>query len=238
MSSFRIIQSIDGRPASSHFTASVRTAGGGWSPAYVLQTTSRNASGAGGCGYFGHLNNWTASWLSFELAPSTDVEVLVQRTSAAITRAIVKPPSAAARVVAIGAEGARLLIHASARFHLDLDGGLDETNTGPDYHGGAVHTFSVFAEPLDPSPPQPGQQGVYWVRAGDLVPAASALPANVTTLAFGPGVHRVARNPDGWAVYTLPHRVLLQCAGGTRTPSLQMPSELLIPLPFGSNPDR
>jgi hypothetical protein len=65
---FRLIHDIPGRHASTHFTASVRShTNSSWTRAYVLQTTARNASGAGGCGYFAHLDGWSASWLSLEV---------------------------------------------------------------------------------------------------------------------------------------------------------------------------
>jgi hypothetical protein len=143
------------------------------------------------------------------------VEVLVQRTTTPITRAAVRPASAAARVLAIGADGVRLAVSANARFHLDVDGGLDTTDTGPDYAGPPMHTFEVFGEPLEPTPPQPGAAGVYYVHAGDVIPSATALPPNTTTLAFGPGVHRVQRNADGYQLYTLPNAVKVHLALGS-----------------------
>ena len=123
----------------------------------MLETTAKNASGAGGCGYFAHLNGWSASWLSFEHGGGGEIEILVQRTSKPINRATVQPSSAGARVTSVGADGARILVSAAARFNLELDDGLGSTDTGPSYQGPAMHTFAVFAEPLEASPPQQGQ---------------------------------------------------------------------------------
>ena len=214
-SSFRAIGSVPGRAASQHFSASIRAAGtpSSWQPLAVLETTARNASGPGGCGYFSHLNNWTASWASFELGAGI-VEVVVQRTSSPITRAVVRPQSASARVVSVDSAGVRIAISAAARIHLEVDGGMDETNTGPDYKGPPMHTMAIFAEPTDPSPPSKGQRGVVWIEPGDAIPKASALPATTSVLAFGPGVHRVARNSDGYQVYTLPDKVRLHLSLG------------------------
>jgi hypothetical protein len=78
-----------------------------------------------------------------------------------------------------------------------------------------MHSFAIFAEPLDPAPPHPGQTGVYYVSAGDDIPAAGALPPNTTTLAFGPGVHRVPRNSHGFQLYTLPEAVRVHLALGS-----------------------
>lgn len=213
-SAFRVIPDIPGRPASSHFTASVRSPGGGWRQAYVLQSSSRNASGPAGCGYFAHLNGWSQSWLSFELlGDDGSVEVRVQRSSSPISRAVVRPPSTSARVLGVDADGARILVSGAARFHVDVDGGLEETDTGPDYLGPPMHTFAVFAEPPEPSPPRRGDAGVVWVSAGERIPTAAELPANTTTLAFGPGVHRLPSSSspqrrrstgNSWAVYMLP----------------------------------
>ena len=216
-SSFNALSSVPGRAASLHFSASIRAAGtnASWQTLAVLETMAKDASGPGGCGYFAHLNNWTASWASFELgADGKEVEVLVQRASSPITKAVVKPESASARVVSIDSTGVRIAVYASARFHLEVDGGMDETNTGPDYTGPPMHTMAIFAEPNDPSAPSKGQPGVVWIEPGDTIPSASALPANTSVLAFGPGVHRVAPNSDGYQVYTLPDKVRLHLSLG------------------------
>ena len=217
VSSFKAPSSVPGRPVSLRFSASMKAAGtdSTWQPLAVLETTAKNSSGPGGCGYFSHLNNWTASWASFELgADGKEVEVLVQRASSPITKAVVRPDSASARVVSIDSTGVRIAVSASARFHLAVDGGLDETNTGPDYTGPPMHTMAIFAEPHDPSPPSKGQPGVVWIEPGDAIPDASALPANTSVLAFAPGVHRVTPNSDGYQVYTLTDKVRLHLSLG------------------------
>ena len=75
-------------------------------------------------------------------------------------------------------------------------------------------TAAVFAEPLDASAPRPSTPGVYWIKAGEEIPAAGALPLNVTTLALGPGVHRPTRDANGWAIVTLPSDVYVHLSLG------------------------
>ena len=140
--------------------------------------------------------------------------MLVQRGSSPIKTAVVRPESAAARVVSVDSTGAHIVISGSARFHLEVDGGMDETNTGPDYVGEPMHTMAIFAEPNDPSKPSKGQPGVVWIEPGDNIPKAGALPANTSVIAFAPGVHRVPTNSDGYQVYTLPDKVRLHLSLG------------------------
>jgi len=58
-----------------------------------------------------------------------------------------------------------------ARFAVDLDGGLDEVDTGPAYAGPPMHTISVFVNPPLPSP-DPTSPTVTEVKPGRPIPAA------------------------------------------------------------------
>ena len=85
------VANVPGRAASTHYAASVRAVGsgeGGWKTAYVFVTTAKtsashsnsNGTDESGCGYFAHLNGWSASWLSIEADRNGDgIEVKVQR---------------------------------------------------------------------------------------------------------------------------------------------------------------
>ena len=218
---FRTVPVVEnGRNASDKFAAWVRPhledgPAEPWTPALVMKTTAVNASSLGGCGYFSHLDGWTASWLTLEVAASVDI--LVRRLGgAAILTAAVHPKSSGASVaVNLTSGDAVVTVPAgSARFAVDFDGGLDSTDTGPAYAGPPVHTFSVFANELDPDPPQAGDPGVTAVAPGDPLPVS--VPAN-TTLLLLPGEHRPAPAAAGggpWPVSALPPTVRVHRALG------------------------
>ena len=101
--SFRVVKNIPGRMPSNSYSAEVRdSASGAWMPGFVLQTIARNAShggdmsgGPGGCGYFKHLNGWSASWLNVEIDAGTSVQIRVKRINGEpITTARPHPASA------------------------------------------------------------------------------------------------------------------------------------------------
>ena len=244
---FRVIDGIPGRAPSAHYAAWVRPAGSypgdaNWTQAFVLETTSQpdSQSVARGCGYFDHLDGWTASWLSVEMAAGpggAGIEVRVQRlfaphgsTTTDIQYAAVHPVSSGATVLAArahdddvaGREGfARLGVPAPARFTVDFDGGLDDVDTGPAYKPGGgssappMHTFSVFAEPLDAREPAAGDAGVVAVAPGEALPTAGSLPPNATLLLLLPGEHRgVAPGAHGWPRYSLPANVNVHVPAG------------------------
>jgi hypothetical protein len=210
---FRVLPQTVGRAQSARFVSWVRPQGSSqnWTAAPVLQTTARNDSMPGGCGYFGHLNGWSASWLSFELA--VPLEVRVRRVDGtAIGSAAVHPASSGATVVVAGGE-AVVAVPAESRFAVDFDGAMDETDTGPMYTGPPVHTFSVFANELDPNPPAATDPDVTAIAPGDPLPLAGSVPPN-TTLLFLPGEHRPPKSADGWARYTMPSSVRVHIASG------------------------
>ena len=79
---------VPGRAPSEHYAAFVRAFGSGdegWQPLYVYASTAKNATDyPSGCGYFSHLNQWTASWVSIEAGDGgPGIEVKVQRLGAA-----------------------------------------------------------------------------------------------------------------------------------------------------------
>lgn len=110
----------------------------------------------------------------------------------------------------ITAAGAVVSVAGPSQFTVDVDGGLDEVDTGPKYKGPPMHTFSVFVNPPLQSP-NPKDPNVTYVAAGAPIP--STIAPN-TTLLFGPGLHRLAPTPGRWPVYTLPDQVTVHVPAG------------------------
>ena len=219
---FRVLPEIAGRAPSTQFVSWVRPADAptaAWVRAPVLQTTAvatgdKPTRALGACGYFGHLSNWSASWLTFELGAPLDVRV--RRVDGKPIRvAAVHPASSGASATVIAGD-AILSVPAQSRFAVDFDGTMDRTDTGPSYSGAPIHTFSVFANELDPNPPKAGDVGVTAIAPGDPLPTKVAPN---TTVLFLPGEHRTrsasaAQAQGEWARFTLPPDVRVHFAIG------------------------
>eukprot|EP00937_MAST-01D_sp_MAST-1D-sp2_P006142 g6142.t1 len=138
------------------------------------------------------------------------VRLRVQRIdgSGSIKTATVRPVRSGARVVSIGEHGVEVLVPSPARFTLSVDGGLDETDTGPSYKGSPMHTFCAFVNPYLATP---SGAGTHVVRAGDAVP--SQLPNGTRSLVFDAGEHRLTGGGH-WPVYTLPATVRVHVSAG------------------------
>ena len=147
-----MIGTIPGRAASAHFNVTVQSVpGGSWEPVFVLESESRNASASpANQGYFDHLDGWTSSWINIMLGQgnSGGVRLRVSRINGAnITSAVARPVRSGATVRNIAGHTVEVSVPAAARFTLSLDGGLEDTDTGPNYKGAAIHTFSAFVNP-------------------------------------------------------------------------------------------
>ena len=217
-----VVDDIPGRAASVHYSAAVLSVlpGGIWQPAFVFESTAKNKSAdVRNQGYFDHLDGWTSSWVNIMLGQGSgsddDFRLRVTRLDGtAITAATVHPARSGASVVSINGTFAEVLIPAHAvpaQFTLTLNGGMDDTDTGPSYKGVPVHTFSAFVNPYLATPVG---NGVAVVDAGSSIP--SDLPAGTHTLLFGPGEHRWQDKAVYWPVYTLPGRSACHCLISTR----------------------
>lgn len=204
-----IVTDVPGRAPSTDFSAEVFD-GDQWTPVYVWSSTSRAAASEGEntTGYFAHLTNWTVSFVSSQLPPAgaTPLLLRVRRAGGApILQATAHPASASARVANVSAGAVTLLATASARVAVDMDGALDDTDTGPSYSGPPIATFVWF---VDGAPaaglPDPAAPTTLVVRPGDALPNASSLdPSTWPTVVFAPGVHRWEGAPFNWTLLTL-----------------------------------
>ena len=214
-----IVTEVPGRAPSTNFIAEVYY-DAVWTRVFVFESSSRAAapSGQNTTGYFAHLENWTISWVSSQL-PS-DGSALLLRVSRAngapIHAAVTHPESAAVRVFNVSEGVLTLIASASTRVAVDIDGALDETDTGPSYAGPPIHSFAWF---VDSAPaaglPDPDSPNSIVVRPGDALPNASSLnPSRWPTVIFAPGVHRAAAAANNWTVLTMSSNTrYFLCAG-------------------------
>jgi len=184
---------------SSTYSARVRLAGDSlWFDPFVFVTKSGRYHKSGAAanvknGYFFSLENWTASWVSYEVAPDQAVEIEVSKLDGTSMRsAVVKPPNRG--TVSLVDGKALITVVGQQHLTLDVDGTMDERNTAgwasgnSDYRRvGVAHTFSLFANPLlGDDRPDPNDPDVLTVAPGTEPP----INFPQSTLYFLPGVHR------------------------------------------------
>jgi hypothetical protein len=208
-----VVSDVPGRAASVHFSAEVFFEGA-WTPAYVFETTGGSHTDYNG--YFAHLTNWTHSWVSSQLA-AADAPLLLRLRridGIAITSAHIHPSGSPTSVVNISLDGTLVLAAtASARVAIDVNGAMDDHDTGPKYGGPLLHTFSWFVDAPSDSLPDVSSPSTLVVRPGDAFPPT--LNASIDTVVFAPGVHRAsAPVTNNWTIIEQPSSTrFFLCAG-------------------------
>jgi hypothetical protein len=145
--------------------------------------------------YYAYLKDWSHTYANIEMSPDSLVEVEISaKNGFAIkgknfTAANAHPAHKTSKPTVIDNK-VYFTIDDPAQITIDINGQMDETNTGNGYSGPAIHAISLFANPVI-TKPAIGASGVYLVEAGKPVPAD---PTQYTTLYFGPGMHDMGRN--------------------------------------------
>jgi hypothetical protein len=178
---------IPGRTPSDKYTCRVKQVGSSvWQDAFVLQTISKPRTNPTN-GYTTNLLNWTASWIAFEFS-GTAVEVEIAKVGgAAITKAMVRPVGHASAATIVGGK-VYVTFQNPSNINVDIDGQMEDRYTGMNYSGPAVHTISLFANPVFKKP-NLNNPRVYQLEPGETIPLSSSTTWD--TLVFKPGIHRI-----------------------------------------------
>lgn len=178
---------IPSRTPSDKYTCRVRQVGSAvWQDAFVLQTISKPRTNPSN-GYTNNLLNWTASWIAFEFS-GTAVEVEIAKVGgAAITKAMVRPVGHASAATIVDGK-VYVTFQNPANINVDIDGQMEDRYTGMNYSGPAVHTISLFANPVFKKPDLSNPR-VYQLEPGETIPLSSSTTWD--TLVFKPGIHRI-----------------------------------------------
>jgi len=145
--------------------------------------------------YFEHLADWSNTYCNFEMANNVPVEVEITRlnpstgTPVAIQKAVAHPRRKV-RSWRVENGKAYVIIDKPVLFAVDIDGQMDEQNTGKGYSGPPIHTVTVFANPFITDKPNPAGSGVYAVNPGEIPPDTGTW----STLYFKPGVHDIGKS--------------------------------------------
>lgn len=175
-----------GVTASPHYAVAIRTLSGDrkWQTAFASITRSRKTSD-GDHRYFKHLSEWTNTFVNFEMNEA--VEIAIARVDRQpITKAVAHPRR---KVTSCEVRQGRVFItlEKPCQFTVDIDGQMDDQDTGMGYSGPPIHTLTIFANPLVIDRPDPNDDDVFAVSPGTQPPD----DGDWKTLYFLPGVHDI-----------------------------------------------
>ena len=177
---------VPGLAASEHYAIRVRSllARGEWQPVFAWETRCKPIEPRSD-GYFDTLAGWTHTYCNFETAGPVEVEI-ARVDGRPIRTAVVHPRRQAAACSVADGKASVTLDH-PCLVAVDIDGQMDEQDTGKGYRGPPIHTVSVFANPPLADKPEPDDPGVQTVKPGEAPPTDGPWH----TLSFLPGVHDV-----------------------------------------------
>jgi Secretion system C-terminal sorting domain len=145
--------------------------------------------------YWGILKDWSHTYSNIEMSAGSLVQVQIAAKNgfkikgSNFTKANAHPAHKAS-VPEIIDNIVYFTISNPAQITVDINGQMDETDTGNGYAGPAVHTVSLYANPIMVKPAL-NDANIQYVTPG--VKPSSNLGSK-TTLYFLPGVHDIGRN--------------------------------------------
>ncbi len=177
---------VPGLAASEHYTVRVRPArdGGEWQSAFAWETACKTIEKKTDA-YFDTLAGWTHAYVNFETTGAVEIEIARVNGQPIRTAAVHPKRQASACEVRDGKAFVRL--DKPCLVAVDIDGQMDDQDTGKGYKGPPLHTISLFANPPLAEKPQLDDPGVLTVKPGETPPSDGPW----TTLYFLPGVHDI-----------------------------------------------
>ena len=177
---------VPGLAPSEHYQVRVRPAGDGsdWQSAFTWQTGCKTIE-KNTDAYFDTLAGWTHTYVNFETSTAVEIEIARVNGQPILTAAAHPQRKASACSVKDGKVFVKL--EKPGLIAVDIDGKMDNQDTGKGYKGPPIHTISIFANPLLDGKPKPDHPGVRVVKPGETPPSDGPW----TTLYFLPGVHDV-----------------------------------------------
>jgi hypothetical protein len=149
--------------------------------------------------YYAYVKDWSHTYANIEMGKNTKVDVQIVAKNNFKIRPTVYPngftkasihPEGKARDVIVDAQGnVTFTIYEPGQFTVDINGQMDEVNTGNGYSGPPIHTISIFANPYMKKPVI--DETVQVVEPGV---KPSPLLGTKKTLYFKPGVHDIDRD--------------------------------------------
>ncbi len=145
--------------------------------------------------YYSYVKDWSHTYANIEMSKGMPVEVEISSNNGFkiqgkdFSFAAAHPAQKASKPTVKDNKVYFTITH-PAQITIDINGQLDDTNTGNGYAGAAIHTVSLFANPVIEKPAM-NKMGVFVVKPGETPPSD---PNAYKTLIFAPGLHNVGRS--------------------------------------------
>ncbi len=161
---------VPGLAASEHYRVRVRAAADGekWQDAFAWETTCKTIEKKTDA-YFDHLAGWTHTYVNFETEGAVEIEI--SRVNGQPIRTAAVHPQRKASSCRVEDGKALVRLDKPCLVAVDIDGQMDEQDTGKGYKGPPIHAISVFANPPLDGKPKPGDPGVVTVKPGETPPS-------------------------------------------------------------------
>ncbi|MEI6712523.1 MAG: endo-polygalacturonase [Verrucomicrobiota bacterium] len=179
-----VYPAVPGLPPSAHYVVRVRTGSDrdDWKSAFAWETSCKTIPKKSDA-YFEHLAGWTHTYVNFETKGAVEVEI--SRVDGQPIRSAVVHPKHSSTQCNVQAGKALVRLEKPCLVAVDIDGQMDERDTGKGYNGPPIHTISLFANPPLVGKPTLDAPGVLAVKPGEIPPSDGPW----TTLYFLPGIH-------------------------------------------------
>jgi hypothetical protein len=135
--------------------------------------------------YFPHLRGWSNTYINFEM--NRPVEVEIRKVDGSPIRKAAAHPRRKARWCVVRNGKAYVTIEKPCQIAVDIDGQMDDQDTGKGYKGPPVHTVTIFANPFIKNRPAFDDPDVHAVKPGERAPSEGTWK----TLYFLPGIHDI-----------------------------------------------
>lgn len=155
-----------------------------WQPAFPLITRCKQGIDNKN-GYFKQLSGWSNTYINFEMKGA--VQIGIAKIDGQPIRKATVHPQRKAKSCIIRNGKVFVTIEEPCLITVDIDGQMDDQDTGMGYKGPPIHTVTIFANPVLKDRPTPNGPGVFAVSPGEVPPS----DGDWKTLYFLPGVHDI-----------------------------------------------
>lgn len=155
-----------------------------WREAFALITRCKEGI-RGENKYFEHLTDWSNTYINFEMAKPVEIEIT--RLDGETILTAVAHPARKVKSCEVRDGKAYVVLTEPCQIAVDINGQMDDQDTGKGYDGPPIHTVTVFANPVLKDRPSPNDERVLAVTPGEVPPN----DGDWDTLYFLPGVHDI-----------------------------------------------
>ena len=165
----RVYADVPGLKPSDQYRLRVRPHGSqtAWQSAFAFITTCKDRKESKD-NYFPHLKDWSNTYINFEM--DGPVEVEISRVSARPIAKAVAHPGHRVTACEVRDGKAYVVMKEPGLIAVDIDGQMDDQNTGKGYKGPPIHTVTIFANPVIEDRPSVDDEDVYALTPGEKPP--------------------------------------------------------------------